>query len=290
MYNLNMPKKLYKILAVLIAVFLVVLFFLFYFQLNQPKLLEVVFFNVGQGDAILVKSPYGQNILIDGGPDTRVIKELEKALPWWDKKIDLAILTHPHDDHLFGLIEVGKRYDLLVSAHTGVVFENPNYQAWLGGFRNQDTALILIDRPQTITLGSDCYLEIIYPRFSWVGKKADNINNFSIVARLVYRDNSFLFVGDLETEGEADLLASGADIKAQVLKVGHHGSETASSQRFLDKIKPQYAVIQVGQNNKFGLPSLRIIKRLERLGAMILRTDEQGRIVFLSDGRLLTVK
>jgi competence protein ComEC len=285
-----MPKKLYKILAVLGVTFLISLALSFHFQNNQPRLLEVAFLDVGQGDSILIKSPYGQNILVDGGPDNSVVSRLEENLPWWDKTIDLAILTHPHDDHIVGLLEVAKRLKVQKFVYDGASFDNPNYQAWFDLIKNKKIPLVLVDHPQTVTLGPDCRLELIYPLASLVGKTTDNINNFSLVVRLVYGENSFLLTGDMEVEAERELLASGADIRAQILKVGHHGSDTASSQEFLDKISPQYAVIEVGKDNKFGLPSLRTIKRLERIGAEVMRTDENGTIVFTSDGKSLLLK
>ena len=285
-----MSTKLYKILLILGIVAVLLAVPIFGLSYSPPKELEVDFLDVGQGDAILIKSPFGQNILIDGGPDSKVIEELGKSLPFWDKRIDLMVLTHPHDDHVTGLIEVIKRYNVKKILYTGVVHDSPNYLAWLAAIRERKIPLVIIDRPQKIVLGDDCYMEIIYPRKNFLAQETDNLNNSSIVARLVYGQTKFLLMGDAEIEVEKELLADGADLSAQVLKVGHHGSDTSSGEEFLKAVSPQIAAIQVGKDNDFGHPSLRILKRLERAGAEILRTDKNGTIKLVSDGREINKK
>ncbi|MFA4833647.1 MAG: ComEC/Rec2 family competence protein [Patescibacteria group bacterium] len=285
-----MPAKLYKILLVfgIVAVLLAVPIFVFSY--NPSRELEVSFLDVGQGDAILIKSPMGQNILIDGGPDSKVIEGLGKNLPFWDKRIDLMVLTHPHDDHVTGLIEVIERYSVKKIVYTGVIHDAPNYLEWLGKIRERKIPLVIIDRPQKIVLGDDCYLEIISPRKSLLGRETDNLNNSSIVAKLVYGQTKFLLAGDAEIEVEKELLSGGGDLSAQVLKAGHHSSDTSSSEDFLEAVSPQIAVIQVGKDNDFGHPNLRILKRLERIGAKVFRTDVDETIKLVSDGGKISEK
>ena len=285
-----MSSKLYKILLILGIAAVLLTVPIFGLSYSPPEELEVDFLDVGQGDAILIKSPFGQNILIDGGPDSKVIEGLGKNLPFWDKRIDLMVLTHPHDDHVTGLIEVIKRYSVKKILYTGVIHSAPNYLAWLAVIRERKIPLVIIDRPQKIVLGDDCYMEIIYPRKNFLAQETDNLNNSSIVARLVYGQTKFLLMGDAEIEVEKELLADGADLSAQVLKVGHHGSDTSSGEEFLKAVSPQIAAIQVGKDNDFGHPSLRILKRLERAGAEILRTDKNGTIKLVSDGREINKK
>ncbi|MDD5291072.1 MAG: ComEC/Rec2 family competence protein [Patescibacteria group bacterium] len=280
-----MSAKLYKILLILGIVITLSAVPVFVLSYDPPKELEVDFFDVGQGDAILIKSPMGQNILIDGGPDNKVIEELGKNLPFWDKQIDLMVLTHPHDDHATGLIEVIKRYSVKKILYTGVVHGAPNYLAWLEEVRERKIPLIIIDRPQKIVLGDSCYLDIIYPTKSLLGQEVENLNNSSIVAKLVYGQTKFLLTGDAEAEVEKELLDVRVDLSAQVLKTGHHGSDTSSSEDFLEAVNPKLAVIQVGKDNDFGHPSLRILKRLERIGAEILRTDINGAVKIISNGK-----
>jgi len=280
-----MPAKLYKILLILGIAAVLLAIPIFSLSYNPPQELEVDFLDVGQGDAVLIKTPFGQNILIDGGPDNKVIEELGKNLPFWDKRIDLMVLTHPHDDHVTGLIEVIKRYSVKKILYTGVVHSAPNYLAWLEAIRERKIPLVIIDRPQKVVLGNSCYLEIISPAKSLLARETDNLNNSSIVAKLVYEETVFLFTGDAEMEIEKELLVSGADLGVQVLKVGHHGSDTSSSEEFLEAVGPQIAVIQVGKDNDFGHPNLRILKRLERTGAEVLRSDLDSTIKLISNGK-----
>lgn len=256
----------------------------FWLMFHQPENLEVDFLNVGQGDSILIKTPYGQNILIDGGPDDKVVNELGREMSWWDKQIDLIILTHPHDDHVSGLLEVIKRYKVKKIAYTGVVHSSPNYLAWLELVKSEKIPVIIIDRPQKIEFGPDCWLDIVYPRESLLGKSMDNLNNSSIIARLVFRHTNFLFAGDAEEEVEDKLFLEGIDLSADIFKASHHGSDTSNSQEFLESVNPDMVVIQVGEDNKFGHPSLRAVKRFERLGAQIFRTDLDGAVELTSNG------
>jgi len=289
-----MPQKFYKILLILGIIAVLATLPAYWLTYQAASGLEVDFLDVGYGDAILIKTPYGQNILIDGGPDSSVIKGLAENLAWWDKKIDLMVLTHPHDDHVTGLIEVIKRYKVKKVLYTGVSYDNPNYLAWLelirdyrqGGLSGK-IPLIIIDRPQVIKLGENCQLQIIYPRASLLGQEVDNLNNSSIVAKLVYKQVKFLLTGDIEAEIERQLVDNRVDLGANVLKVGHHGSDTSSGQEFLQEVGPEVAVIQVGAND-FNLPSRRVLKRLERRGIQIFRNDLDGTVKIFSDGKTIT--
>jgi len=280
----NKFYRLYLILGIVLILAILFLFSVFY----QPKsLLEVDFLDVGQGDAILIKSPYGQNILIDGGPDKGVIRKLADNLPYYDRKIDLIILTHPHDDHVTGLIEVLKRFEVKKIIYTGALHTGPNYLAWLKEIKDKKIFLLVADQPQNINLGQDLDFKIIYPLKNFSGQEAENLNNTSVVVKLIYKNISFLLVGDIEKEAEDELIKNGVDLRAHVLKVGHHGSDTGSTEEFLEAVRPEIAVIAVGRNNKFGQPSRRVIKRLERRGAIIYRTDIDGDIKIISNGAMI---
>jgi len=279
-----MPAKLYKILIILGIAASFAAIPLFWLTYSVSRNLEIDFLDVGQGDAILIKAPAGQNILIDGGPDKSVVNRLGENLAWWDKQIDLMILTHPHDDHVTGLIEVLKKFRVKRILYTGVTHTAPNYLTWLKTVQEEKTPLTIIDHEQTIDLGRGANLLILYPRQSFLNKTLADLNQSSIVAKLVYGQNEFLLTGDAGLEAETELIEEGVELSADVLKVGHHGSEYSTGQEFLDKIKPSRAVIMVGKDNNFGHPNLRIIKRLERAGARILRTDEVGTVKAVSDG------
>ncbi len=227
-----MPHRLYKVLLIfgIIAALAAILVFWLAFQTADN--LEVDFLDVGQGDSILIKTPYGQNILIDGGPDNSVIEKLGEELPWWDRQIDLMVLTHPHSDHLTGLIDVIKRYKVKKILYTGVVHTSSDYLAWLKLVKNKKIPLIIISRPQIIKLGRDSELNIIYPRKNLAGQTMDNLNNSSIVAKLIYGKTKFLFTGDIESEAEKELADAAVNLQADVLKVAHHGSNNSSGKNF----------------------------------------------------------
>lgn len=266
--------------------------FLFYSLINNyvlPSLanndLRVHYFDIGQGDASLIQTPGGKNILIDGGPGENIMLPLSQALSWHDNTIDLMILTHPHDDHVAGLIPVLKKYQVRQILYTGVIHNSPSYLEFLKTIKNKNISLKIIDRAQKINLDEDCFLEIVYPRENLAGQTVLNLNDSSIVARLVYGNNSFLFMGDAEVEVEEELIELNIDLSADIIQVGHHGSNTSSSWKFIDYVKPKIAIISAGKDNKFGHPSLRVIRRYERFGTKIYRTDIDSAISFRADGK-----
>ncbi len=223
-------------------------------------------------------------MLIDGGSDDAVVGELSAELPFWDRVIDLMILTHPHDDHVAGLNSVISRYTIKKIIYTGVIHDSPDYLAWLEAVENKNIPMIIINRPQTIILGDDCQLEIIYPRKDLSGQEVSNLNNSSIALRLLYGQTGFFLSGDLEAEIEQELVIKEVISEAQVFKANHHGSDTSNTQEFLERINPEIVVIQVGADNDFGHPSLRVLKRFERIGAEIYRNDLDGTVEIHSDG------
>lgn len=251
--------------------------------------LNVSFLDIGQGDATLIRTPYSQNILIDGGPDRTILARLSEELPWWERTIDLVILTHPHDDHVGGLIGVLERYSVERILYTGVIHTSPTYLKWLELIRDKDISLTIIDHPQTITLGEGLELQIFYPLTSFSGESVEELNNTSIVTKLNYGQNSFLFTGDAEEEVEAILIKQNFNLEPQVLQAGHHGSITSNTEEFAEEIKPDFVVMSLGKDNQFGHPSGRVVKRFERMGVKILRTDELGTIKFSSNGEEIKI-
>jgi len=279
-YNGYMQRRARILLFGGAAIFLsgICLFLFFY---HPVKFLEVDFLNVGQGDAELIKTPYGQNILIDGGPDNKVLAELGRNLPWLEKKIDLIILTHPHDDHVSGLIDVLKKYQVGRILMADAPSNAPPYEEFLRMDYEKKVPVVLVAGRQTITLGADLRLEILHPEKDDIGA---GLNEDSIVARLIYKKKVFLFVGDAGVKTEAELLGEKIDLQADILKVGHHGSETASTLDFLRIVAPKLAIIEVGVNNQFSFPGEDTLWRLQKVGAKILRTDLNGTIKVKSDG------
>jgi len=286
-----MKREFYRNFFVVFCAAAAAVFAVFWIVFPNSDELKVAFLDVGQGDAVLIKTPYGQNILIDGGPDKTVERRLSEELPWRDKRIDLMVLTHPHGDHLVGLIGVMKRYEVGRILYTGVIHSSAAYRAWLEEAREKKIPVIIADRPRKIKLGPNGELNIIYPRRNLAGKTASNLNNSSVVVKLRYGETDFLFTGDIESEAKQELAGVyGADeLRADVLKVAHHGSADSGNREFFEKVGAKIAVIQVGANNEFGHPDRRVVKRLERAGVRVFRTDINGTVRVASDGKEIKV-
>ncbi|MFA4817612.1 MAG: ComEC/Rec2 family competence protein [Parcubacteria group bacterium] len=268
-------KIIYSILAMLLALCLVL--FLIQYSFAQDKKLKVIFLDVGQGDGILVSQ--GQNqLLIDGGKDGKIILEkLGKYIPFWDRTIETVIATHPDQDHIGGLISVAKNYQIGTVLETDAGSDSQTYIAWEDLIKNKNIKKIEALKNTTIKFPGEAQIEILYPASS-VGANA-NSNDWSVTAKLIFGENSFLFTGDLPTAKEAELMDR-ADIKADVLKVSHHGSKYATSAEFLDAVNPEEAVISVGKNNAYGHPAPEIVERLLKRGIKIWRTDVIGDIKY----------
>ncbi len=284
--NIFMFQGKKKIILIIIALTCICLslFVLYIFSFYFQEDLQVTFCDVGQGDAILIQTKNNKDILVDGGPDLSVLTCLGEQLPFYDRRIELVVLTHPHADHLVGLLAVLDRYQVDNVLITGVDGGNKNYQEFLGLIKEKNINKIIAVAGQRFDLPKGVQLEVIYPLNSLENRKVDNQNNGSVVLSLEYQEIRFLLMGDLEEGGEANLLATGNNLSANVLKLGHHGSSTSSSLDFLQAVDSELVIISVGQGNSFGHPSLRTVKRVERLGSNILRTDLLGKIVFFSVG------
>ncbi len=265
----------------LIIVFLCVLNFfswqlLFYFKDNN---LKVVFFDVGQGDAIFIRTPEKHHILIDGGPGSTILEKLEKELPFFYNSIDLVILTHPHDDHLSGLIEVLERYNVKDIVYSGVLDNSSIFKRWSeitekDGYKEARAG-------QKIS-ANNFYIETLYPVEDIKGKIAKDLNAVSAVNRFVFKDeHSFLFTGDIYDKQEKEIISFYKEnLKSDVLKVAHHGSKTSTTKEFLEEVMPKVVVIMVGSDNRYGHPHNETLERLENFGTKVMRTDKDGDIVF----------
>ncbi|MDD5731385.1 MAG: ComEC/Rec2 family competence protein [Patescibacteria group bacterium] len=235
-------------------------------------ILKVYYFDVGQGDSIFIKTPEGKDILIDGGPDATVMERLGETLPYWDRTIDLMVLTHPHADHIQGLDDVLKNYKVGEVIETDLKNPTPeeNYFNKLAGLTEIQKAV----KGEKINLESDLDLQILYPFGLQVNE--EDLNDDSIVLKMIYKGRSFLFTGDATTNVESKI--EDQDLKADFLKVGHHGSRYASSSAFLEKVKPAVSIISVGAGNSFGHPTRDTLDRLSAVGSRVLRTDKAGTV------------
>lgn len=264
------------------------------FSLDKGNL-EVIFFDVGQGDSIFIKTPEGHQILIDGGPGNVVLEKLAGEMPFWDNTIDLVILTHPDYDHLRGLLDVLDRYEVKNILWTGVLRETKTFERWLGKIeveKLQGANIFIAERGQIIKAG-DALFYILHPFESLENQLAKKgSNKTSVVMKLVFRNNNFLLLGDISKKEEKNLLARSdfvVSLQAQVLKIAHHGSKYSSDQQFLRIVNPEIAVISVGRNNSYGHPTQEVLQSLEKFGINILRTDEKGDIKISANGRNFTI-
>lgn len=270
------PDK-YKQSVVVVAVFCVVALYFLFTQLPDSRF-HIYFLDVGQGDATFVKTPDGHQILIDGGPKNYVIEELGKVMPFFDKTIDLVVLTHPHADHIDGLVEILKRFEVENMLMTGVYDGNSTYLEFLRVIEEQGVRVFFAESGMGFVFGKVA-VDVLYPVESFFGKSFDNINNSSLVVQISYEDMEVLITGDLEVEGEMELVGL-SDV--DIYQVGHHGSKTASSLGFLAKISPEIAVISCGGDNKFGHPHAEALENLKMAGVReIYRTDSVGTIEFV---------
>ncbi len=254
--------------------------------------LHVYFLDVGQGDAILVLTPSGGKVVVDGGPSPGAMTtHLGRRLPFYDHYLDLVVLTHPHDDHLVGLIEGVERYGVGQVIDAGTPTSTANYVRWLELLGEKGSPVYQGRRGaiQPVDLGNGVTLTLLHPPPALLTGTASDTNNNSIVLRLVWGRVSFLFTGDIEEEGEAVLLQAGAPLQSTVLKVPHHGSQTSLSVEFLAAVSPRLAVISCGADNEFGHPHVSTLDRLAGAGCMVLRTDQNGTVEVATDGEQMWV-
>lgn len=247
---------------------------------------EVTFFDVGQGDAAFVLGSRGQQIVIDGGPDNTILEKLAKKIPFWDRTIDIVILSHPAQDHMAGLVDVLKKYRVKNVVWNGIRRDTGIFTAWeqaLGKEREEGAIISVVRAPGRISLynpGCPQFFDILYPINDIAGETFVNDNDTAVVVRFVSCGNSVLFTGDLTAKGEKQILENAYDVNSDVLKVGHHGSRTSTSEAFLEAVSPDIAVISSGKGNQYGHPTEETLATLAQYGIEIRRTDEEGDISF----------
>jgi competence protein ComEC len=250
--------------------------------------LHVAFLNVGQGDAILITTPGGRQVLIDGGPSpSSTLWEMGRNMPFWDRSLDLVVNTHPDADHLAGLPEVLGRYRVGQVLLPDVAGESGLYAAWQKAVEDEGAPVVEAEAGMRLGLEDGLVVEVLHPGRVRAG---DKFNDHSVVARLTFGEVSFLLSGDIEAGVERELAADGTSLASTVLKAPHHGGNTSSSQRFLEAVAPQVAVISVGAENRFGHPAAEVLARYAALGIPVLRTDELGTVEFVTDGERLWVR
>lgn len=245
----------------------------------------VHFLDVGQGDAILLRTPGGRTVLVDGGPDPVVLaSRVGRALPFWQRRIDLVVVTHPDSDHLAGLLGVIERYEVTQVLHGPMAGSTPLEQAWREALAERGIASMPATRGAVIAIGDTTALHVLHPPGETPPGAEGDDNSSSVVLRVVAGECRLLLTGDIDAATEAALLAAGAPLDATVLKVSHHGSGGASTAPFVAAVAPQVAVISVGAENRFGHPAAATLERLEEQGIRVLRTDRDGTVTLRTDG------
>ena len=286
-FNLSRPRK-WVILPLLMIAVLVT-----YTAATMPdENLRVSFLDVGEGDAILIQKG-SQQILIDGGPSPQAIcLEMDSRMPFWDRTIDLLVLTHPHSDHLAGLVEVLQRYRVGQVLYPDLDYDSPVYDEWRRLIEEKGIEGTIARAGQQIDLGQGATMQVLSPPETLMTDTESDVDSNSVVLRLSLGNVSFLFAADTMKEVEQELISKRADLTSTLLKVAHHGADTSTTAEFLAVVNPRVAVISAGAGNKFGHPSDEILTRLQnRLGLEnIYRTDRQGTIEFVTDGKRLWVE
>lgn len=272
-------KKL--ILLALLALNLVLWREIFLFD-NTPQEIKITFFDVGQGDAVLIEDNFNNQILIDGGNGRQIIEKLETYLPFYDKKIEAVILTHPDFDHLGGILRVLEIYQVERFIHSGLKKEAKSYQNLIKMLEEDEIPTILAQQGLALKFPNGARLQILYPEINMTHLKIeDGHNEHSIISKLIFDRFEALFLGDAGRRLEARLLRSGINLEADLIKIAHHGSRYSSHPLLLGRANPKAAVISVGQN-PYGHPHPDVLKRLENL--VLFRTDITGDIQAISDG------
>jgi len=249
--------------------------------------LSVTFLDIGQGDAILIRSPSGHNILVDGGPSgEEITAALGRHLPFWDRHLHLVVLTHPDQDHLAGLVTVLERYDVDQVLAPALADDSATFRAWQDAIAERDIPQREAFAGQWLDLGDGATLSVLHPPRELLPAVDEDDN--SLVLKASLGDAAFLLTADIGADGEAYLLDNHTDLRAPVLKVAHHGSRTSTSTAFLAAVESLTAVISVGEDNRYGHPSP---QTLDRLGSRpVFRTDRHGDVQITTDGHKLWIK
>lgn len=251
---------------------------------GHSKNLQVYFLDVGQGDAIFIKSPSGKTMLVDAGPQSNVLKPLSKQFLFRKKHIDVLLASHPDADHVGGFVPVMQNYSVDVFVESAYQKDN-QILAQIESLVNEKVKNHVIATEGTIIdLGGGVTFKILSPNDNELNGDS---NNASIVGKLIYGNNSFLLTGDASISNEIRLVkdyGGGGELKADVLKLGHHGSRTSSAIEFLQNVNPSIAIISAGKNNRYGHPHPEVLNRLKNLNIQYLSTITEGTICLQSDG------
>lgn len=271
-------KWYFLLLVVLVSVILCFVVF----REDRKGIMTVAFLNVGQGDSIFIESPTGVQVIVDGGPAKNLMKEIPHVLPFYDRHIDMIVVTNPDKDHYEGFIGFLKKYSVDVVLEPGTTNPSDTYATLESEIKNRNIPKVIALRGQVVDLGGGAYLEIIFPDRDISGLGA---NDGSLVMRLVYGDTSVMLQGDSTAKIEEYLVTLGGNLDSNILKTGHHGSKTSTTESYVEAVSPEWAIISAGNGNSYGHPHQETLDTLNKEKVKILGTYDLGRIVFESDGK-----
>ncbi|MEK7515214.1 MAG: ComEC/Rec2 family competence protein [Patescibacteria group bacterium] len=256
---------------------------------NGSGRLVVSLLDVGQGEAIFIQTPNGRQVLIDGGPNASVLEELGAVMPVGDRTLDLVVLTHAHSDHVSGLVHVLERYAVSGILESGAPYTTGVYRAWRDAVAQEGAVAVQALPGRRILLDADTALTVYAPNPTRALAEK-NPNNASVMLMLQHGAVRMLLTGDAEAPVEQRLVSQGAQLVADILKVGHQGSRTSSTLPFLMRVAPRVAIMSVGEGNTYGHPHRVVTERLANLSIPYYRTDVDGRITIESDGTSFAVR
>jgi len=253
--------------------------------LGSDSKTKVTFLDVGQGDSILISNGSAQ-ILVDGGESRKVLLEkLGRLIPFWDRKIEVLVLTHPDADHVSGLLGVLQSYEVKLIVVTGYDSQTKVQQAWEKLIEQENADVVDAVQGTKIVAGSNLTAEILFPFYSVDVSGKGKSNNSSVVMKIQSGQKSFLLTGDIAKREENEMIERGIDLSADVLKVAHHGSKNSTGEKFLSAVDPSEAIISVGADNKYGHPHENTLSALGNGEIEVLRTDKEGDVAYECDDK-----
>lgn len=279
-------KKYFKLSLIVITFIMVYMFYISYTYISSsinvisptsPKNILIHYIDVGQGDAILIQANT-KNLLIDSGPNNK--KTISYLKSQGIKKLDYVLATHPHDDHIGSMDKIISNFNVLNFYTPRITNNTDTFKSMLTALSKKNLKIVPAKAGIKLDLGNDINCTILSP----IRGPYNELNNFSAVLKLSYNNTSFLFMGDAESYNENELIKEGYNLKADVIKIGHHGSNSSTSKLLLDNVKPKVAIISCGRNNEYGHPNKDVISRLQENQINIFRTDIDSSIVLESDG------
>lgn len=272
----------YKLLILSLFLLVIVVFLIILDWQNSNREFSFAMLDVGQGDALFIESPSGVQVLIDGGPPNKILSQLSRVMSPFDRNIDAIIITNPDQDHIAGFLDVLKIYKVGKVFESGTWSDSKTYQNIENEIKNKNIPDILAKKGMRLDMGGGAVIDILFPDRDVTNWET---NTGSVVARLSYKNISFMLTGDASMSTEKIILGefSPAQLHSNILKVGHHGSRGSTSPEFLQAVSPTDAVISVGKDNKYGHPTQEVLNLLSQIGAKVFRTDLLGTILIKCD-------